>query len=67
MKISVFIIAVICLLTVNIAGSAKESITGKVFDEKKHPLENVGVSVKGYNRLAKTNFDGWFKIEVDSF
>lgn len=66
MKISVFIIAVICLLTVNIAGSAKESITGKVFDEKKHPLENVGVSVKGYNQLAKTNFDGWFKIEVDS-
>jgi len=66
MKISLFIIAVICLLTVNIAGSAKESITGKVFDEKKHPLENVGISIKGYSQISKTNFDGWFKIDIDS-
>jgi Ca-activated chloride channel homolog len=66
MKKWTFIIAVIILVTINFTASAKEIITGKVFNEKKQPLENVAISTQGKNPVTKTNQNGQFKIEIDS-
>lgn len=66
MKISVFIIALTVLFAIVINTQAKEVINGKVFDEKKLPIENVSIAANSSPLLTKTNYNGQFKLEVDS-
>lgn len=66
MRISVFIIALTILFATTITAQAKEVINGKVFDKKKLPIENVSIAASNSPLLTKTNYNGEFKIEVDS-
>jgi hypothetical protein len=61
-QIGCFLFVSICLPLVLTARSPSITVSGKVTDSKNNPLPGVTVLLKGTNRGAYTNTEGWYQL-----
>ncbi|HEU5168213.1 MAG TPA: carboxypeptidase-like regulatory domain-containing protein, partial [Chitinophagaceae bacterium] len=61
-QIGCFLFVSICLPLVLTARSPSITVSGKVTDSKSNPLAGVSILLKGTNRGAYTNTEGWYQL-----
>jgi len=61
-QIGCFLFVSICLPLVINARSPSLTVSGKVTDSKSNPLAGVSILLKGTNRGAYTNTEGWYQL-----